>query len=253
MVHPPATLRLIHSASVRSDECERCRGQLSGPDIDRFERSRRKAPRWCGACVQWSRDVQWWKRAGSIESILTGSGVLLEHASATPADFNLAPRRLLAQLYLNRGQRERRDDTSGFLVIGDVGRGKTRFGVAALRLWALAGDQVKFTMAAAMMRRIRNTYNDGATETEEAVLRDFCSVPMLMIDELGREQRITDAVKRILHEILSVRIGNYKPTIITTNLTYAEIEETYDCAIASRLQVLTRVVIDGPDRRGKGR
>lgn len=249
---PPAVSALLPAASEslappsRRGACGDCGGRLAADDVDRWwARSRGAGAAICLRCESARRQAAWWQRAARIGDLLVASGVSLAHATATPADF--APTdsawidRLLDETHGGRAR--------GLLVQGPVGTGKTRFAAAVVRCWLLAGQEARFLLAGQVLRRIWATYRDESSESEDRVIDSLCSVPLLVVDDLGREGRITDAVRRVFHEIISRRVDNYRPTVITTNLGPDDIGDAYDQAIRSRLSSLHQVVIRGTDRR----
>lgn len=203
----------------------------------------------CDPCLEqrererqaWDKARAWWEHAANLAGYMERAGVLLEHADATPMDFSPVVREQLDACA--------NGSASGLLVCGPVGTGKTRFAAAAVRLWLLRRRSVVCTLARQMFRRIRSTYQEGSEESEDYVIEEFCTTDLLVIDDLGREGRITAPVMADLHEVISRRLGNRLPTIVTTNLSLDEIATSYDAAIASRLGVFECVVLDGGDRR----
>ena len=81
------------------------------------------------------------------------------------------------------------------------------------------------------------------------MIADFTSCDVLLIDDLAHEGRVSEAGIGALHEVITIRNGNYLPTAISTNLTLEEIAQHYDASIASRLAAWLPVVLNGPDRR----
>lgn len=226
----PPTERCDCGAELTEEQAERC-----------FELHR---PPMCPRCADRRATAAFWRRVVELPAILATRGVMAEHAAAVPTDFDAEQSGAMLHMLAKRKQQHR-----GLFVTGDVGRGKTRYAAAAVRLWTLRGIDARMMLARQLFRRIWSTYRDDSTETEEQIVSHLCAVPLLAIDDLGREQRITDAVRSVLHEILSRRIGNYLPTVVTSNLSFGEIAEVYDSAIASRLSTLELVVMDGTDRR----
>jgi DNA replication protein DnaC len=183
----------------------------------------------------------WLKK--NVEGNMARLGVLKEHTAATLKEFESGvATRALSVL-------EKPQQYQGLLVTGPTGVGKTRL-LAALARHAILGDKrVCYCLARQLLRRIWNTYRDDAGETEEEVIADFSMCDLLVIDDLAHEGRVSEARLSALHEIISTRNGNYRPTAISTNLTLAEIAKHYDPALGSRLGAWLQVVLTGPDRR----
>lgn len=191
------------------------------------------------------RRGEWAKRERetNITKYLADSGVLREHAGATLEDFTEAVRDT-AQAWLD-GPEER----CGLLVKGPTGTGKTRLAAAIVRPWLIDGGKVWMTPAGDLFARIRATFGDKAKETEEELVGLLKSVGLLVIDDLGNEGTVTPFVCAVLHRVLSARNGDFKATMVTTNLKAKDIETIYGQAIASRLSCWDQLVVDGADRR----
>jgi DNA replication protein DnaC len=179
----------------------------------------------------------------NIKQVLTNSGVLTEHSDAQLEDFPADVRAAAAAL-IHEPRRYR-----GILITGSPGRGKTHLLAAIGRSALLTDHKFYFAMARALLRRLWSTFRDDARESEEEVIRELTSVPFLLIDDLSHEGRISEAGVGAFHEILSVRNGNFLPTVISTNLTLVEIGRAYDEAIKSRLAAWLPIVLTGRDRR----
>lgn len=197
--------------------------------------SRRPAPR--------SREPDpaavFWARAARLPQLMAAAGVMPEHADGAQADF---PPEVTEDLRAGW-------DQPGMLITGRIGTGKTRLAAAIVRRFVLGGVAVKFLLARELFMAIRDTYREHAERTELEVYRELSGIDCLVIDDLGREGSLTPQVLSVLHAILSQRIGHGRRTIITTNLSLADIGRAYDPAIASRLGLFGCMVLDGNDRR----
>jgi DNA replication protein DnaC len=101
--------------------------------------------------------------------------------------------------------------------IGKVGTGKSHLACAVANDLMARGHTVYFTSTARLFTKIRGTWSRSSELTEEQILRQFESIDLMILDEIGL-QRGTDDEARTLHELLEARRLNCKPTILLTNL-----------------------------------
>ena len=179
---------------------------------------------------------------------LVSAGVRARYYQAHPLDFK--PK--IAEAAIG-------DLSVGWVIYGKPGRGKTHLAAGIMRAHILSGKARRpiFRMAREILRRIRETNGSLAQERESDVLADLCGASLLVVDELGRESTaakddgpVSEFVLGALHEMISRRLDDLKPTIFTTNLDDAEIESRYGGAVMSRLTELQPLMLQGPDRRG---
>lgn len=119
------------------------------------------------------------------------------------------------------------DDSAAMLIMyGPPGTGKTHLGVSAVydRYIRHGGrgqhDKWKraiFTTQSLISRRVRETYGDDVKETERAVMIDFSSCSLLVVDEIGAGSG-SDHEKQMLCDVLCARYNAKKPTIMISNL-----------------------------------
>lgn len=105
--------------------------------------------------------------------------------------------------------------TKGYLLYGRPGAGKTHLLVATLRYLALekgvAGKYVEFML---LLSDIRAGFSENRGHME--ILRPLLSVPVLAIDELGKE-RGTEWERSMLDELISRRFNSGLATLFATN------------------------------------
>jgi DNA replication protein DnaC len=105
--------------------------------------------------------------------------------------------------------------TRGFLLYGRPGGGKTHLLASTLRYLALergvASRYVEFLL---LLSDIRAGFNANRSHME--ILRPLLSVPVLAIDELGKE-RGTEWERSMLDELISRRFNSGQSTLFATN------------------------------------
>lgn len=157
-------------------------------------------------------------------------------------------------------------DGPGYCILGASGRGKTHLAVAILKAWIetkraarIIGERwtpngpqprhevsALFITAPDLLLTIRNTIGTFGGNVAEHV-RHYSRVRGLILDDLGAE-KTTDWSGECLYGILSARINELLPTIVTSNLSLTEIQAG-DPRLASRLAGLEVITLAGQDRR----
>lgn len=139
-------------------------------------------------------------------------------------------------------------------LIGDRGPGKTQIAtwIAAQRILtgATAG---RYRKALDMWGEIKATWRQGATQTEDDVVRGFRRSKFLVIDE-AQERGDTEADRawcdRMLTHILDHRYDAMLPTLLVANLDVAGYEKSIPSSVRSRVSECGGVkVCDWPSYR----
>ena len=128
---------------------------------------------------------------------------------------------------------------TGIFFAGSVGTGKTHLAAAVANELMNRGVPVIFRTVIGLLYDIRRSYNGELRESD--VLEDYKTVPLLVLDDLGKE-KATEWAAATLYDIVNARYEGLKPIIVTTNFSSEEIlrslgdEPTRAQAILSRLQ-----------------
>lgn len=147
---------------------------------------------------------------------------------------------------------------NGLFFCGTVGTGKTYLAAAIANRVLEMGFQVKFTTMIDLQSRLIGAMNSGGVNR---LLDDYEKVPLLVIDDLGKESLKEWGATQIF-AILNARYGNCLPTIITTNFSNFDLaarltprdssDSTNAQSITDRIrEMCVPIVLTGESRRGK--
>jgi DNA replication protein DnaC len=107
--------------------------------------------------------------------------------------------------------------STGLLLIGPVGVGKTHLAVGIVReLVQQKGIGCLFYDYRELLKEIQNSYNPSVSTTELSILRPVFEAEVLVLDELGAVKP-TEWVWDTVSHILNTRYNDKRTTIITTN------------------------------------
>lgn len=113
-------------------------------------------------------------------------------------------------------------------LLGDTGCGKTYL-LESISNYFLENDKdFIFTTAFSLNHECRKYHC-----SQDSLLEQFLSTPILIIDDLGTEPMLNNITKEYLYNILNERQN--KITLISTNLSFENLLERYGSRITSRL------------------
>ncbi|MCL2392792.1 MAG: ATP-binding protein [Oscillospiraceae bacterium] len=126
---------------------------------------------------------------------------------------------------------------------GAPGLGKTFLSACIARVVAENGYSVVYDMASPLFSTFADAkFGTGDTESAKNQVKRYLECDLLIIDDLGTEM-CNNFVISALYEIINTRLVTGKKTIVSSNLTLAELRRQYSEQIMSRLegeyQVLT--------------
>jgi DNA replication protein DnaC len=149
---------------------------------------------------------------------------------------------------------------NGFLITGPKGTGKTHIAASIANSLMSRGTAVICMTERNLLGRIRQTYNRDEYTDESAVRRVYETVPLLVIDDLGKE-KATEWTLATLYAVIDGRYDRAMPIIITANydtealvtrLTPTGGDRTTAKAIADRLAEMCKsIVMTGDSWRSK--
>lgn len=129
------------------------------------------------------------------------------------------------------------------LFLGGTGLGKTHLSTAVARTVIERGYDVFYNSAIGMLSDFESRrFGNGLVESEGDNTARYTECELLIIDDLGTEV-VNQFTLSCLYHVLNTRLNLQKPTIISTNLSAAELRKHYQDRIISRLMGEYRVLL----------
>jgi len=119
------------------------------------------------------------------------------------------------------------------MMYGSTGLGKTHLSLAIGYEVILKGYSVAYDSAINFLIHIENEHFGRALSSQDT-LENIINADLLIMDDLGAEYE-SRFYSATIYNIINTRINLSRPTIISTNLDFTDIEQKYDMRITSRI------------------
>ena len=137
------------------------------------------------------------------------------------------------------------------LVMGGTGVGKSYLMYAVANEFMKNGFSVIY-VSAIKLNSLMLSYHTSFVSERDVYLDDVIDCDLLIIDDLGSEQKIKNVTDEYLLKILDEREKADKPVFVTTNLNEEQLKNSYNERVFSRLSNVSKTIIsniDGNDLR----
>ena len=140
-----------------------------------------------------------------------------------------------------RGHEDYIDQGLGLLFTGKRGIGKTMLATLVLKELIRAGYPCYFSTYPVAME-MHSAGRRGRNE-KRRFEEKFLNTRVLLLDDIGREAKSSNKMQESTFEhILRHRVQFCRPTIVTTSLSYEDLEEGYGASAVSLLSEQSRVM-----------
>lgn len=266
-------------------------GQLSNPDQNECDTCGKPSGRYsrCNDCINLERAEQektslvrarqklaheWWETSG-IPSRYRAASFQGFKRELQPEAYDVAWRYLMEgisfidedEAWPNGKARLTSEHRAPSLFLASAGNGTGKTHLAAaigrgfmrivLDTWEYESRRcpILFTTIPRMLLRIRASYQDNAQESEQDIIDDLSTVPLLILDDVGKEKP-SDHTRQTYFLLIDSRYGAELPMLVTSNFTLPkhlkELNNILGEASMSRLKEMTegwRVTMNGEDYR----
>ena len=174
--------------------------------------------------------------SASSLSLCSFESFRLDYYPAQPDRSGISPRKRMEEILSVCRQYAAQFDPKGgrsLLMLGATGLGKTHLSLAIAASVVAQGHEVVYGSVQDLFRRAeaeRFARDGDAGGTTDSLLE--CG--LLILDDLGSEFT-TSFTAALLHNIINTRLNCHRPTIISTNLPFKELNAVYADRVVSRL------------------
>ena len=122
----------------------------------------------------------------------------------------------------------------GLFLQGEVGRGKTYIASAVANYLLEHDISVRFIVVPEFLDKLRYSYDNANSVSEESLMYAVLNVPVLILDDLG-SHNYSEWTKNKIYSLLNYRLNNNLPNVITSNLGIEQLKEILGLRTVSRI------------------
>ena len=186
--------------------------------------------------------------AGEAQRLKKASDLGQRFSDRTFENFNKSGRESIHKAAWAYAEREDlfSSNKNSLLLLGDVGTGKTHLAAAIANVLIQRGIPTLFGTFIDHLQKIKDEFNHTTLDT---YLSKMKTIPMLVIDDLGKERK-SDWTQQILFSVINYRYEHLLPVIITSNFNDTDLLNYVGNATTSRLnEMCTAIHTVGEDYR----
>lgn len=147
----------------------------------------------------------------------------------------------------------------GIYIVGPNGTGKSYALHALAHRLAWEGVSCLYSRTVDFLAKLRASYEINSQESEDKIMHKYCSVPVLLWDDIGKESFKTEWAPEKFYYVIDYRVRTNKALVISSNFEPETLEkrlgeDNYGPAVVSRLLGYCDIHrLNGPDRRLKAK
>ncbi|MFM2477391.1 ATP-binding protein [Celerinatantimonas sp. MCCC 1A17872] len=128
----------------------------------------------------------------------------------------------------------RRGQAGGFVMLGTPGTGKNHLASALGNAILAQGGSVLIATVSELMIRIKDTYRNDSQLTEAKIIKWLSHVDLLVLDEVGIQNRSVNE-NVLINEVINQRSMRNKPTGVLSNLDQNGLVEVLGARAVDRI------------------
>jgi len=173
----------------------------------------------CSVCDREDAEQKHTSEQRRLSAAQRDAGIPPLYQAATLSPFPMeAPRQKEVLLHLETFTEHNGKGSTGLILLGGNGTGKTHVACAVLNTFLQQGLSGRYCASVQdILRPIKETWKHKTDTTEHQALRKVCAPYLLIVDEVGVHP-LDDRDCALLTEIINDRYSRQRPTILITNL-----------------------------------